>query len=128
MIRVGVPISQATLSLAEANRLDVDYIVFYAQAGLKEMQKYIKFKPLFLHDLPEPFWLNYENPFVDSVMSDARAMLDLAKSPWLSTGIGASAEPQAHRDGPYREADDKDLQSRATVIENIVKHGRRLKA
>jgi uncharacterized protein (UPF0276 family) len=128
MIRVGVPISEATLALAEAGHLDVDYIVYYAQAGLKEMQEYIKFKPLFLHDLPEPFWLNYEDPFVDSVMTEARAMLDLAKSPWLSTGIGASAEPQAHRDGPYREADDKDLQSRQTVIGNIVKHGKRLKA
>jgi len=128
MIRVGVPISPATLALAEAGRLDVDYIVYYAQAGLNEMQKYIKFKPLFLHDLPEPFWLNYENPFVDSVMTEARAMLELAQSPWLSTGIGASAEPQAHRDGPYREANDEDLQSRETVIENILRHGKRLKA
>src|SRR4051812_30164028 len=120
MIKVGVPISEATLALAKSNRLDVDYIVFYAQAGLNTMQEYINFKPLFLHDLPEPFWLNYENPFVESVMAEARAMLDLAQSPWLSTGVGASAEPQAHRDGPYREANDQDLQSRATVIENIV--------
>ncbi len=60
-------------------------------------------------------------------MTEARAMLDIAQSPWLSTGIGASAEPQAHRNGPYREADLNALQTRETVITNIVRHGRRLK-
>jgi uncharacterized protein (UPF0276 family) len=60
-------------------------------------------------------------------MNLARQQLDTAKSPWLSTGIGASAEPQAHRGGPYREADDEDLQSRETVITNITRHGRRLR-
>jgi uncharacterized protein (UPF0276 family) len=128
MIQVGVPISDATLALAQANRLDVDYVIYYGDAGLAGMQKFTQFKPLFLHDLPGSFWLNYENPFRDSVMTEARAMLDLSKSPWLSTGIGASAEPQAHRDGPYREANTEDLQSRETVIANILKHGRRLKA
>ena len=41
-------------------------------------------------------------------MNVERELLDLAKSPWLSTGIGASAEPQAHRDGPYREGNPED--------------------
>ena len=53
-------------------------------------------------------------------------MLDVAQSPWFSTGIGASAEPQAHRDRPYREANDEHLQPRGRVIENIINHGRRL--
>jgi hypothetical protein len=116
MIRIGVPISEATLALAQADKLDVDYIVYYGQAKMKWIHDFARYKPLYIHDLPEPFWLNYENPFLDEVMSVGREMLDATKSPWLSTGIGASAEPQAHRDGPYREADDADLQSRETVI------------
>jgi uncharacterized protein (UPF0276 family) len=127
MVKLGVPISQATYELAVANELDADYIVYYGQIGPERLTNIVPLKPVLLHDLPEPFWLNYENPFLDEVMSAARAMLDMAKCPWLSTGIGASAEPQAHRDGPYREADDKDLQSEETVVANIIKHGRRLK-
>jgi len=127
-MRVGVPIAPATLALARAGKLDVDYIVYYGQAGMKRLHDFAQYKPIYIHDLPEPFWLNYENPFLDEVMSVGRELLDTAKSPWFSTGVGASAEPQAHRDGPYREGDDEDLQSRETVTENIIKHGRQLKA
>ena len=59
-------------------------------------------------------------------MKVSRELLDNAKSPWFSTGIGASAEPQAHRNGPYREGNPEDLQSRETVTANITKHGRHL--
>jgi uncharacterized protein (UPF0276 family) len=127
-MKLGVPMSPATLSLAQAGKLDVDYIVYYGQAGMKWLHDFAQYKPIYIHDLPEPFWLNYENPFLDEVMRVGREMLDVAEPPWFSTGIGASAEPQAHRDGPYREGNDEDLQSRETVIKNIVKHGRRLKA
>lgn len=126
MIKVDVPISEAAAALAQAGALDADYIVYYGQVGLKYLDHLASLKPLLIHDLPEPFWLNYADPFQEDVMQVARTLLDVSKTPWLSTGIGASAEPQAHRDGPYREADPEDLQSRETVIENIVKHGRRL--
>ena len=127
MTKFGIPVSRSVYALAEADRLDVDYIVYYGQIGPQHLHDVIRYKPVMLHDLPEPFWLNYENPFLDSVMIPAREMLDTAKSPWLSTGIGASAEPQAHRDGPYREGDARDLQTREKVIENITRHGRRLR-
>ena len=128
VIRVGVPIAPATLALAQAGRLDADYIVYYGTAGLEKLAQYAPYKPLYVHDLPGHFWLNYADPFDADIMREARALLDAAGSPWLSTGIGASAEPQAHRGGPYREADDSALQPRETVIENIVKHGKRLQA
>ena len=127
MIKLGVAISNASLALAQRGELDVDYIQYYAQGSVERMREVLKYKPVMLHDLPEPFWLNYEDPFGEATMKLAREQLETAKSPWLSTGIGASAEPQAHRDGPYREADDEDLQSREMVIANITKHGRRLK-
>jgi uncharacterized protein (UPF0276 family) len=80
-----------------------------------------------IHDLPEPFWLNYEAPFTEDVLREGKAMMDLARPPWFSTGIGASAEPQAHRNGPYREGDDSALQSRETVVANITRHAQRLR-
>jgi len=126
--QVGVPILKSTYNLLAAGKLDVDYVVFYGQAGLENLRKVVPYgKPIFLHDLASSFWLNYENPFQEEVVTEAKEMLALAKSPWFSTGIGASAEPQAHRNGPYREADPEQLQSRDKVIENIVKHGRRLR-
>ncbi len=126
-IQLGVPILKGSYNLLAAGKLDVDYVVYYGQAGVENLHKVAEYsKPIFLHDLARSFWLNYKDPFQDDVMTEARAMLDLAKSPWFSTGIGASAEPQAHRNGPYREADPDQLQSRETVVENIVKHGRRL--
>jgi len=127
MNKLGISISRTVFALAEAGRLDADYIVYYGQLGPQRLHEVVKYKPVMLHDLPEPFWLNYENPFLDSVMIPAREMLDTAKSPWLSTGIGASAEPQAHRGGPYREGNAGDLQTREKVVENITKHGRRLR-
>lgn len=126
-IQLGLPILKTSYQLLAAGKLEVDYVVFYGQAGLDNLKKVAEHgKPIYLHDLANSFWLNYADPFQDDVMTEARAMLDLAQSPWLSTGIGASAEPQAHRDGPYREADPEQLQSRETVVENIVKHGQRL--
>ena len=127
MIQLGVPMLKSSFELLEEGRLNVDYVVFYGQAGLDNLKKVAPYgKPIYIHDLASSFWLNYENPFLPDVMDEARAMLDIACSPWLSTGIGASAEPQAHRDGPYREADPEQLQSRETVIKNIVTHGKRL--
>lgn len=127
MIKLGVTYSKTLLAALESGPLDIDYIKVDAEAGMEAMQAALKYKPVLLHDLPEPFWLNYENPFQDDVMVKARALLNAAKSPWLSTGIGASAEPQAHRGGPYREGDRDKLQSREKAITNIIKHGRMLR-
>jgi uncharacterized protein (UPF0276 family) len=126
MIKLGLPISKTAFDLLNANALDVDYIVWYGQIGLNNLDKVAALKPIYIHDLADSFWLNYRDPFQPSVMTEARAMLDIAKSPYLSTGIGASAEPQAHRNGPYREADVEHLQMQETVTANIIKHGRRL--
>lgn len=127
-MKVGVPVFKSVARLLADHALDVDYVVYYGQAGVEPLKQVVTLgKPIYVHDLARGFWLNYENPFTDEIMTEAREILDLAKSPWFSTGIGASAEPQAHRSGPYREADDEDLQSRETVVNNIVRHGKRLK-
>src|SRR5262245_23236049 len=127
MIQLGIPILKTTYELLTARELDVDYVVYYGQAGPEKLKSVVEYgKPVFIHDLASSVWLNYADPFQDDVMAEARTMLDLAKSPWLSTGIGASAEPQAHRDGPYREGNPEDLQTREVVVENILKHGKRL--
>ena len=127
MIKLGVTYSPTLLSALSSGSLDIDYIKVDADLGMEPLQKALKYKAVMLHDVPDPFWLNYENPFRDDLMAQARALLDTAKSPWLSTGIGASAEPQAHRGGPYREGDDDKLQSRERVISNIIRHGTRLR-
>ncbi|MBX3084144.1 MAG: DUF692 family protein [Anaerolineae bacterium] len=125
-MQLGVSISKTVFELAQAGELDADYIVYYGQLGGKYLNDLLPIRPLMLHDLPEPFWLNYENPFTDEVVRVGRMMLDAIRPPWFSTGVGASAEPQAHRDGPYREGNPEDLQPREVVIANITKHGKRL--
>jgi uncharacterized protein (UPF0276 family) len=125
--KLGVSISKTVAELAREGALDADYIVYYGQLGEKYLAELLPLKPLYLHDLPEPFWLNYEAPFTEEVTRVGRILLDAMQPPWFSTGIGASAEPQAHRDGPYREGDPEHLQTRERVIENITRHGRRLR-
>ena len=129
MIRLGVPLIEGSYELLAAGKLDADYLTFYGRHGLAKLREVAAYdKPIFLHDLAATFWLNYADPFDETTMTEGRAMLDLAQSPWFSTGIGASAEPQAHRGWLYREADPENLQSRAVVIDNILRHGRRLQA
>lgn len=126
MIRLGVSVSRTAAQLAAQNQLDVDYVVWYGQMGLNGLDRILPYKPLLLHDLADIFWLNYADPFDPAVMDTTRQILDKIHCPWLSTGIGASAEPQAHRHDPYREADPERLQPREVVIENIIQHGKRL--
>ncbi len=126
-MKLGVSISRTVYDLACEGALDVDTIIYYGQLKGKYLNDLLPLKPLLLHDMPEPFWLSYENPFTDDVVKTGTMLMEAIKPPWFSTGIGASAEPQAHRDGPYREADPEQLQSRETVINNILKHTKRLK-
>jgi len=125
--KLGISISLTAIALAEQGKLDVDYIVYYGQLLSARLPGVLALKPALIHDLPEPFWLSYADPFTEDVLREGELMMDLAQPPWFSTGIGASAEPQAHRDGPYREGNDEDLQSRETVTANIIKHGKRLR-
>lgn len=126
MIRLGISISHTAARLAAEGRLNADYLVWYGQIGLNGLDKVIPHKPVLLHDLSDSFWLNYADPFDERVMAVARTIMEVTRTPWLSTGIGASAEPQAHRHGPYREADLEQHQSREVVAANIIKHGKRL--
>src|SRR6266851_634648 len=126
-MKFGISISKTVGEMARNDELDVDYIVYYGQIGMKYVDEMKAHYPLLLHDLPEPFWLSYENPFTDEVVKVSQQLLDSIQPPWFSTGIGASAEPQAHRDGPYREGNPEDLQSRETVVANITKHTKRLR-
>jgi len=125
--RLGVSISKTVYELARQGALDADYIVYYGPLGEQYVHDLISLKPLYLHDMPGHFWLNYDDPFTVEVLEVGTALLNIMQPPWFSTGIGASAEPQAHRDGPYREADPDALQSRETVIENIIRHTARLR-
>lgn len=125
-IRLGVSVSRSAAALAARGELDVDYIVWYGQIGLGHLEDVLAHKPVLLHDLSDQFWLNYRDPFDEAVLTQTRTILDRISCPWLSTGVGASAEPQAHRHGPYREANPEDVQPRQVVIDNIIRHGRRL--
>lgn len=127
MIKLAVTNSPTLFAVLSSGALDIDFIKVDADYGMENLQKALAYKPVLLHDVPDPFWLNYEEPFRDEVMTQARSLLDAAQSPWFSTGIGASAEPQAHRYGPYREANADQLQPRERVIDNIIRHGRRLR-
>jgi uncharacterized protein (UPF0276 family) len=126
MLRLGIPVSQTAARLLAEGRLDVDYVVWYGQIGTERLDEIARHKPVLLHDLSDSFWLNYADPFDEALMAQTRTILDTIRCPWLSTGIGASAEPQAHRHGPYREATPEDVQPRQVVIDNIIRHGRRL--
>ena len=127
-IKLGVSISPSAAVLAARGALDADYMVWYGQLGMAQVDEVLAHTPMLLHDLSDGFWLNYRDPFEDAVMAQTRTLLDRMRCAWLSTGIGASAEPQAHRHGPYREANPEDVQPREVVIDNIIRHGRRLQA
>lgn len=60
-------------------------------------------------------------------MRKARTMLDMARPPWHSTGIGASAEPQGHTTPFWRGAPDYALQRREVSLANIVRNAKWLK-
>ena len=125
-MKIGATISPALLSLLDDKRIDVDYIEVNGEASLDRLQRALAHRPVLLHDISYRFWLNYEDPFDDATMSKARAMLDLVKPPWHSTGIGASAEPQAHTTEFWRGAPDEALQPRERCLANIVRNGKRL--
>jgi uncharacterized protein (UPF0276 family) len=126
MIQLGITCFPLVLDMLPRG-LDVDYVKVDADSGLEMIRRAKAYKPVLLHDIPEPFWLNYTDPFQEETMEMGRQLLEAAKSPWFSTGIGASAEPQMHRHGPFREADDENLQPRQEVLTNIVQHGQQLK-
>ena len=125
--KLGISISNTAFALAQQGKLDVDYVVWYGQLLSSRLPELLALKPALIHDLPEPFWLNYEAPFTEEMLHEGQALMDLARPPWFSTGVGASAEPQAHRDGPYREGNADDLQTREVVVANITRHTKRLR-
>ena len=126
-MKIGATISPALLSLLDNRRIDVDYIEVNGERDLASLQRALALRPVLLHDISYRHWLNYEDPFDDATMHKARTMLDLAKPPWHSAGIGASAEPQAHTTEFWRGAPDSALQPRALCLANIVRNGKRLK-
>jgi uncharacterized protein (UPF0276 family) len=126
-IQIGAPASATLFSLLSKTAIPLDYITVYGSQGMNVLQPALAYKPVLLHDVSNTFWLNYEDPFTDqATVVQARAMLDAAKSPWFSTGIGASAEPQGHTSPYWRGADASALQSRERAIENIIRNGKRL--
>ena len=125
-MKIGATISPALLSLLDRNQIDLDYIEVNGERDLPTLQRALALRPVLLHDISYQFWLNYEDPFDEPTMTKARAMLALAKPPWHSTGIGASAEPQGHTTEFWRGAPASALQPRARCLANIVRNGRRL--
>jgi uncharacterized protein (UPF0276 family) len=127
-MKIGATISPSLLSLLDKNQIDVDYIEVNGERDLATLQQALAYRPVLLHDLSNEYWLNYAEPFDEATLTRARTMLDMAQSPWLSTGIGASAEPQGHTTEFWRGAPASALQSRELCIANIVRNGRRLMA
>lgn len=125
-MKIGATISPALLSLLNNNQIDVDYIEVNGEHDIATLQRALAHRPVLLHDISYRFWLNYEDPFEPATMAKARTMLDMAKPPWHSTGIGASAEPQAHTTEFWRGAPDSALQPRERCLANIVRNGKRL--
>lgn len=125
-MKIGATISPALLSLLDRNQIDLDYIEVNGERDLATLERALALRPVLLHDISYQFWLNYEDPFDEATMTKARAMLALAKPPWHSTGIGASAEPQAHTTEFWRGAPASALQPRKRCLANIVRNGRRL--
>jgi uncharacterized protein (UPF0276 family) len=108
--------------------MPVDYIKVDGAESLATLESALARRPVYVHDISNKFWLNYTDPFQAAAMDKARAMLDRAQSPWFSTGIGASAEPQGHTTPYWRGAPASALQPREVCLENIVRNGKRLKA
>jgi uncharacterized protein (UPF0276 family) len=127
-MRIGATISPSLLSLLDKASLEVDYIEVNGEEDLGLLQTALARRPVLLHDISADFWLNYEAPFDDATMAKARAMLDLARPPWHSTGIGASAEPQGHTLPFWRGALGDALQPRERCLANIMRNARRLKS
>jgi uncharacterized protein (UPF0276 family) len=125
-MKIGATISPALLSLLNDHRIDVDYIEVNGELDTATLQRALAHRPVLLHDISYRFWLNYEDPFDAATMTKARAMLDMVKPPWHSTGIGASAEPQAHTTDFWRGAPAEALQPRERCLANIVRNGKRL--
>lgn len=125
-MKIGATISPALLSLLDRKQIDVDYIEVNGERDVATLQRALALRPVLLHDISYRFWLNYRDPFDEPTMTKARAMLDLAKPPWHSTGIGASAEPQAHTTEYWRGAPAEALQPRDVCLANIVRNGKRL--
>lgn len=129
MIQMGAANSPALFQLLAQGTADVDFITVYGSQSLELLERALAYRPVLLHDVSNTFWLNYADPFADvATVTKARTMLDRAQSPWFSTGIGASAEPQGHTSPYWRGADTAQLQTRAQVVDNIIRHGLRLRA
>ena len=126
-MKISATISPALLSLLAKKQIDVDYIEVNGESEVATLQRALALRPALIHDISYDFWLNYNDPFDEAEMSKARQMLDLARPPWFSTGIGASAEPQGHTTEYWRGAPDSQLQTRDVALANIRRNGKRLK-
>lgn len=115
------------LSLLSSSQIPVDYIEVNGEAELATLEHALTLRPVLLHDISYDVWLNYENPFDEATMTKARAMMEMARPPWHSTGIGASAEPQGHTTEYWRGAPASALQPREVALANIVRNGKWLK-
>lgn len=116
------------LSLLTSSQIPVDYIEVNGEQDLATLERALALRPVLLHDISYDVWLNYENPFDAETMSKARAMIEMARPPWHSTGIGASAEPQGHTTEYWRGAPASALQPREVALANIVRNGKWLQA
>lgn len=127
-MKFGATLNTSLLTLLESGRIDVDYIEVNGEHDMDQLRRALALRPVILHDIAYQFWLNYADPFVPAMMEKARAMIDLARPPWHSTGIGASAEPQGHTTKHWRGAPPEALQTREVCLANIRRNARRLQA
>ena len=126
-MKISATISPALLALLEKKQIDIDYVEVNGESDLATVQGALALRPVLIHDVSYDVWLNYDQPFIQDEMDKARTMLDLARPPWFSTGIGASAEPQGHTTPYWRGAPASQLQPRDVCLANIVRNGKKLK-
>ncbi len=125
-MKIGAVISTALQKLLEKKSVNVDYVEVNGEDNLALLRGVLTLRPVLLHDISNDFWLTYADPFDEATMSKARAMIELARPPWHSTGIGSSAEPQGHTTDFWRGAPESALQPREVCLANIVRNGRQL--
>ncbi len=126
MVRIGIEVSRPLLALLAANAIDIDFVKVDGDWAMDLFHQALAYRPVLIHDVSSTFWLNYDDPFKGTDLRSVSKMLGMARPPWFSTGIGASAQPQGHTSPNWRGASPEALQSRELVAENILRNAARL--
>jgi uncharacterized protein (UPF0276 family) len=112
------------MTLLVEGKAPVDRIVvcpWHMEAQIRQARSH---RPLLLHNMPALFALNHPGPFENAIMAEARRLLDLTNSPWLSLSLGFSVEMFGH---DRQIASRTETQPRSKLYLNICRNAAQLK-